>query len=336
MSHFPVSSSNLSAAHLGSYLKDQYNIEGNVHCSLLRAGVNHTYLLGCGDERFVFRVYSLNWRTRPEIEEEIKLVRYLKEKAIPVSYAIPDRNGNHIQVLNAPEGERLGVLFSIAEGDKLHNYPEELHSAVGAIMANMHLVTENLEIERTDYTWDVFLVDPFKHIRKFISADSEEMQFLERTAKWLSKQLSDADASKLRKGVVHLDIWFDNLNITESGKITLFDFDFCGNGFLCLDVAYYVLQLYHVERDEETRDKKLAAFFKGYEFIVPLSPEEKRILPMLGVALYIFYLGVQSNRYENWSNSFLSESYLKRFISQLVKRYYDLHGLGKEREMADG
>jgi Ser/Thr protein kinase RdoA (MazF antagonist) len=330
MNYFPVSSSNLSSVHLGDFLKDTYNLNGDVRCSLIRAGVNHTYMLQSGDQRFVFRVYSLGWRTRLEIEEELKLVGRLKANAVPVSYPLADSQGNHIQTLNAPEGDRYGVLFSFAEGKKLHNYSQDLHRSVGIIMARMHAATENLRIERTKYTWKLLLEEPFTYIRQFISAESEEMQFLEKAARLLLAQLSTVNEKHLRHGVIHLDIWFDNLNITESGEITLFDFDFCGNGWLCIDVAYYMLQLYNVERDEESRDKKLAAFFKGYESISPLSEDEKRILPMLGVALYVFYLGVQCSRYENWSNSFLSESYLKRFISQLVKRYYDLHELGNK------
>jgi hypothetical protein len=48
---------------------------------------------------------------------------------------------------------------------------------------------------------------------------------------------------------------------------------------------------------------------------------------MLGVSLYFFYLGIQCQRYENWSNSFLNEVYLKRFINLLVKRYFEETGL---------
>lgn len=327
MSHFPVSSSNLSAAHLGDLLKDTYDLDGNVHCHLVTAGVNHTYILQSESERFVFRVYSLGWRTKHAIEEELKLLYLLKDKGIPVSYPLPDQHGNHIQVLNAPEGDRFGVLFSFANGKKQHTYSDELHATVGAVMARMHVVTQDLHIERPTYTWDLLLDQPFKYIEKFISAETEELQFLKQAAIQLKGSLQQANESQLRRGVVHIDIWFDNLNITDNGEITIFDFDFCGNGFLCLDVAYYVLQLYNIERDDEQRDRKLAAFYSGYESIMPLSEEEKSVIPMLGVALYVFYLGVQCSRYENWSNSFLSESYLKRFINQLVKRYYDLNKL---------
>jgi hypothetical protein len=49
---------------------------------------------------------------------------------------------------------------------------------------------------------------------------------------------------------------------------------------------------------------------------------------MLGVSLYFFYLGIQCQRFENWSNSFLNETYLKRFINLLVKTYYEGNKLG--------
>jgi Ser/Thr protein kinase RdoA (MazF antagonist) len=122
---------------------------------------------------------------------------------------------------------------------------------------------------------------------------------------------------------VHLDIWFDNLNISDNNTITLFDFDFCGNGWLCLDIAYYILQLHSTEKDETERAEKMASFYRGYQTIEKISDEEKRIIPTLGVCLYYFYLGVQCSRFHNWSNTFLNEVYLKRFITVLIKSYYE-------------
>jgi hypothetical protein len=44
---------------------------------------------------------------------------------------------------------------------------------------------------------------------------------------------------------------------------------------------------------------------------------------MLGVSMYFFYLGIQCQRFDNWSNVFLNETYLTRFINLLVKKYFD-------------
>jgi Ser/Thr protein kinase RdoA (MazF antagonist) len=327
MQPFPVVCSTLSATHLATYLHQQYGLGTGTTCRLIRAAINHAYLVTDGMHKYVFRVYSLHWRSETEIAEEIGLLQLLRENDVPVSYALPDPQGNFIQQIPAPEGSRMGVLFSYAKGDKVMNFSEALHFKLGVIMARMHAVTKDLPVKRVQYDYKSLLVEPFELMKQFISVETEEMQFMQHAHRQLLRCFLNAPAHLLRKGVVHLDIWFDNLNIYNNEEITLFDFDFCGNGWLLLDIAYYVLQLANTEREPETYQLKLNSFYKGYESITPISEAEKQLIPAASVSLYIFYLGVQCSRFENWTNTFLNETYLKRYINQLVKRLYELHKL---------
>ncbi len=330
MTHFPVISSNLSTAHLALFIEEKYNFSKNTECHLLKAGINHTYLIKDNDKKYIFRIYSLNWRTEIEILEEIRLLNLLKEHSISISYPIFDKNNNYLQTLDAPEGERFAVMFSFAEGEKLLNFSEETHFKIGELMAQIHQITQNLNLERVHYLPQILLVDSLKQLEKFLPKDTEEMAFMQNAQKYLLNEFSSANVAEIRQGIVHLDIWFDNLNITKDNKITIFDFDFCGNGWLCLDIAYYILQVHSTERDEAICKSKVDSFLAGYESVMPISDEEKRILPMLGVSIYFFYLGIQCQRFDNWSNTFLNEMYLKRFINLLVKRYFDLNKLGEK------
>jgi Ser/Thr protein kinase RdoA (MazF antagonist) len=72
---------------------------------------------------------------------------------------------------------------------------------------------------------------------------------------------------------------------------------------------------------------KLAHFLKGYESITPIPEAEKQLLPVAGISLYFFYLGVQCQRFENWTNTFLNETYLKRYITVVVKKLYAHYNL---------
>jgi len=324
MSHFPVTSSILSKTHLNNFLVEQYNLPQDSQTSLLKAGVNHTYLVKSGDANLVFRLYSLDWRTLTDINEEIRLLDYLNDSGITVSHALKDDKGDYIQQLQAPEGLRYGVMFTYVDGEKLHNSPEEMHYKIGALIGQMHIVTKNLKIDRVTYTPKVLLEDPLEALKQYLQPGNE-LDFMQSAQKHLLQEIENADVEDIRTGVVHLDIWFDNIAISKEGAISIFDFDFCGNGWLCLDVAYYVLQLHSLERDQEVCDSKVKNFLEGYESVTPLSAEEKRLLPHLGVALYFFYLGVQSNRFDNWSNTFFNEAYVKRFVTVLVKRYYDMY-----------
>jgi Ser/Thr protein kinase RdoA (MazF antagonist) len=331
MAHFPVISSILSSSHLAEFIEANYETGTPTFCQLLKAGVNHTYLVQGESGKAVFRIYSFNWRTREEILEEIRLLNILREQNIPVSFPVEDSSGNYIQKFSAPEGERFGVMFSYAEGEKMLTFPPEVQFQIGSLMAKMHLATEKIKLERVVYTPEILLVDSMNHLSRFLKEGREETIWMQKSQKILLNEFGKIKTDQIRHGAVHLDFWFDNVNVNSQNQVTVFDFDFCGNGFLCLDIAYYILQLHSTEKDEKERDKKINRFFEGYESISPIPPEEKRILPMLGVCLYFFYLGVQSQRFENWSNVFFNELYLQRFILLLVKKYFDANGLADHR-----
>lgn len=126
MTSFPVISSNLSPTHLAVFVQEKYSLSNATSCNLLKAGINHTYLIKDEGKRFIFRVYSIDWRTKNEVLEEIRLLNLLKANNISISYPIADKSENYIQTINAPEGKRLAVMFAYAEGEKLLNFDEKI------------------------------------------------------------------------------------------------------------------------------------------------------------------------------------------------------------------
>lgn len=323
MADFSVISSTLSPKDIADFVREKYSLRSDTTGKLIKAGINHTYRIDSEKKTFIFRVYSFDWRTKNEISEELNLLLLLKEKELSVSYPIADDSENFIQTINAPEGLRYAVLFSFALGKKILNFGKEVHFEIGKTMAQIHQHTRDLSQKRITYTPAVLIKESVDYIKQFLPEETEEMQFLVATQTLLEKELLEADNSLLRKGIVHLDIWFDNLNISETNKITLFDFDFCGNGWLCLDIAYYAMQLFNTEKDEKIRTEKTNAFYEGYESVEKISSEEKRLLPILGICIFYFYLGIQCKRFDNYSNIFINEVYIKRFITIYIKDTYE-------------
>lgn len=321
MQSFPVSDSTLSSSHLATFLKEAYNLGENVSCKLLKTGISHTYAVIDGDNKTVFRVYSLNWRTKAEILEEIRWVSHLKDNQIAVSYPIPDATGNFIQEILAPEGLRFGVMFSFAPGHKMLNYPNEIHFNAGETIGKMHLLAHNFQLDRVTYTPEILLEDSFAKVKLFLDPETVEMTYMASLKEAIHQGLKSIDKTQVRYGAVHTDLWFDNMHFTDDNEVTLFDFDFCGNGPLIQDLGYYIMQLYQTDKDPETFNDKLNHFLLGYESIVPISEEEKRIIPFVSTSVYFFFLGIQCERFDNWSNVFLNEIYLKRFINLILKKW---------------
>lgn len=320
MNVIPVINSTLSAKHLAKFIAEQYGLSSAISCKLFRTGINHSYIVTDEDKKFVFRVYSYNWRSQVEIAEEIRLLNLLKGHAISVSYPIRDLTDNYIQELQAPEGVRYGVLFSFAEGKKVRDFSARTSHTIGTLMAHIHKITQNQTLQRITYSPHTLTQLPYVLASAHFPASNEEMFFVKQAGEFITTAFEKIDKKSFRWGGVHLDIWYDNMSIKEDGEVTLFDFDFCGNGYLLYDIAYFIMQLYHTEPDKQKYQLKLDSFFSGYQTISAITQEERRWLPLAGLAIWIFYLGVQSQRFDNWSNIFLSENYLQRYVS-MVKEW---------------
>lgn len=320
----PVTESTLSALYLGNFLQEMYRLGTSTTCKLFRTGINHLYVVTDNSSKFVFRVYTLGWRTKLEISEEVRLLSHLQANNVPVAYPLADRKGNYIQDLNAPEGIRYGVLFSFAKGKKVPQFNEATSFSIGCTMAKMHQVTKNFVLGRVTYDAKTLLEDSYNVSSTFFNKGTEQMIFVENATKYLMEEYKKVNTDEVRSGIIHLDIWFDNLHVSGEDEITLFDFDFCGNGWLCHDIAYYMLQLYNTRQSDDAYQKKLESFIKGYESIQEITGEEKRIIPMIAVSIWFFYLGVQCNRFDNWSNVFLSEDHFRRFIG-IIKKWIEYH-----------
>ncbi|MGB3777462.1 MAG: phosphotransferase [Tunicatimonas sp.] len=323
MTTFPVIASTLSAEHLIKWVKKKYGLAESTTCRLFRTGINHTYFVSEKENQYILRVYSFDWRTELEIGEEIRVLNMLKAAGIGVSCPIPDKKGEYVQRISAPEGMRYVVLFSFAEGEKVRHMAESTCAVVGSLMGEMHKITLNRKVKRIEYTPRTLVQLPYQYASRYFLESLSEMVFVKSAGEHLTTLFSQKNNENVRTGIVHLDIWYDNMSVLDSDKITLFDFDFCGNGWLILDVAYFCMQLFHIEADKTQYELKAKSFLESYRDVMPISEEEQRLLPYAGLAIWLFYLGVQSRRFD-WSNVFLTENYLKMYIGK-VKQWLNYH-----------
>ncbi|MBX9886745.1 MAG: phosphotransferase [Flavobacteriaceae bacterium] len=326
MSTFPASASTLSENELGLFVRDRYNLDNSFTCKLYRTGLNHTYFISNGINKYVIRVYCHNWRSKAQIIEELELLTILKDNNFSVSHPIKDRNKDFIQEVMAAEGKRYIVLFSFAKGDKVRFMSTENCAAIGAIMARIHNITEFHFTNRVQYTPKLLLQDAYMNFKSFFSEDLDEMIFLKSTASQIEKKLELNGTQSSVSGMVHLDIWYDNFSINNENEITIFDFDNCGEGLFVLDVGYFCKQLFFIEQDKKVYEEKVKSFIAGYRTKRELSETEIKIIPEAGAAVFIFYLGVQAQRFD-WSNIFFTENYLKMYTARIKSwlEYYKMN-----------
>ncbi len=298
MTTFPVVASTLSETELGHFITEKYQLNENFNCKLFRTGVNHTYFISDNETKFVVRVYCYKWRTKIEIEQELELLILLKNNSLSVSYPIADKKGNLIQEINAPEGIRYVAMFSYAKGEKMRFMSNETCYSIGSLMAKIHNLTETRKLDRVNYDSEILLNKSYGYLQSFFSKDLDEMKFLNEIGTKISEKLKATNLLENQKGIVHLDIWYDNLSVSNENEITIFDFDNCGNGLLILDVGYFCKQLFFIESDKNEYELKAKSFLDGYQKIRHLSENEIKLIPEAGASIFVFYLGVQAQRFD--------------------------------------
>lgn len=327
LSPFTVIQSTLSPIHLAKWVATHYGFT-NVRCSVLKTHMNHSYRVTADGTDYVLRVYDHTHRDTRQVREETHLLSAIKH-LVGVSYPIADVRGKLVAMIEAPEGTRHVVLFSFAQGRKVRNLPAQLHAHIGQEVGHLHASMLQRSINRFDYTTE-YLVDwAYEQLIHFFSSELAEMKFIKACSPVLSKVF---DNPALRRGIVHLDIWYDNFNITDEGAVTFFDFDNCGNGWLALDIGYYCMQLFYTEPDTNLYEEKKNAFISGYRSILTVSDEELELIPYAGLAIWIHYLGLHAQRFDNFANIFLSENFLKMMIGRVKGwlAYHTIHIPGGE------
>ncbi|PHN02500.1 phosphotransferase enzyme family protein [Flavilitoribacter nigricans] len=314
MTHAPALSSIITPDHLAEFATEHYDLPQPLSCRILKTGMNHSYLLRTPKERYVLRVYYKDWRTQTEIAEELRLINTLKAGGIRVAFPIPDTWGNFIQRIMACEGERYVVLFSYAPGESVRQPSETACHQLGLTMARMHQITLGKSVRRISYDADTLIRQAYELACSRFSESLPEMRYFRRAAARIEAEFGAADPTDLRYGVVHLDLWYENMKIRQDSEITIFDFDNCGNGWLFLDIAYSLMLLFRTEPDREIYRRRSDHLLRAYGSICPISAEEMRLLPFGGLAIWLHYTGIHVRRFDDFSNQFFSETFLKFWI----------------------
>lgn len=324
---FPAQYSTLSAKALGIHLQKEYGL-GALTCKLLVRNVSDTYLLEDSVGKYIFKIYRDIHRKYDEITAEVELLNILHGKGAKVAYPIKSLNGQQIQQFNAAEGIRYGILLAFAQGKVVTDMSSAQLETVGREMAAVHNITQNLQLSsaRKPYNIDTTLIRPVELLEEaFIQYEAlEEYEWLKQTTQTIIRELNGVDTSGFSYGYCHYDFLPKNFHFDEDGRVTFFDFDFAGEGYLINDIStfyvHYFLDVTFNKISREEGDKAFELFLESYRKHKPVSQQEIDTIPYFGFAFWVFYLGFQYESYDDWSNIFFGTKFLKDRIG-LIKKW---------------
>ncbi|MEC8132895.1 MAG: homoserine kinase, partial [Pseudomonadota bacterium] len=187
------------------------------------------------------------------------------------------------------------ALVSFLEGRSVKTPRPEHCRALGAAMAQMHVAGDGFELTRPNNhglgNWQAL----FEHCHSRADEVSPDLtRAMERELTRLKENWPD----NLPTGIIHADLFPDNVFFMQGDMSGLIDFYFACNDFYAYDLAI-ALNAWCFEADATFNVTKARALLSGYQNLRPLAPEEIDAVPILGAGAAMRFL---TTRLFDWLN----------------------------------
>jgi len=303
----PVTHSIVATQTLMDEVGSGYRVGHPIECRLLQRGLNDTYLVRTMEERYILRLYRTAWRTPADVFYELDMLVHLRGKGLAVSTPLPRRDGTLASTLLCPEGVRLLVLFTYAQGDPpAWPQDEEFCRAYGRAAAAIHTGLDDFASPHARFALDLhYLIDqPLHTIVPLLNGRAEDVSYLHRLADRLRTYVGDVGPT-LEYGACHGDFNSGNCSLAD-GVLTFFDFDCCGPGWRVFDLATFAWNMKLAEQPEALSD----AFLSGYAECRPIAAADLAALPYFVLIRHIWLLGLHTANGQDWGFGWLDRGYM--------------------------
>jgi homoserine kinase type II len=243
-------------------------------------GVENTnYLVHTETGPFFLTLYEK--RVAPEdLPFFLGLMEHLANAGIRCPTPVRDAQGQSLRQLAG----RPAALVTFLEGVWIRR-PQVTHcAAVGQAMARLHLAGQNFSLRRVNA---LGLSGWYAVYARFKEHADEIAPGLGATIERELDHLAGHWPGDLAQGVIHADLFPDNVFFLGDQLSGLIDFYFACNDALIYAIA---LNAWCFESDHSFNMTKGQALLKGYQAIRSIQPEERQALPLLARAAALRFL----------------------------------------------
>ena len=233
---------------------------------------NTNYKIFCNGLPYILTIFEKRVKVE-ELPFFINLKNYLNKNNFKCPKPIKDKNNNVINSIK----DKKAIIISFIEGIKLSS-PKIIHcTEIGKMVANLHNLTINFKERRSNSLglseWKSIFSkcnknnNDFKKIFKNLEI---ELDFLEKN--W---------PKNLPSGVIHADLFKDNVFFKNNKVSGVIDFYFSCNNFFIYDLAIVINDWCFYKKDSSIDIKYFEAILEGYETERKLNKNEVESLNII-------------------------------------------------------
>ena len=212
----------------------------------------------------------------------IKLLSDLSYNKFPCPKPIANKNNEKINKIK----NKNAALVTFLNGKSKNKITSEDCFEVGKIAAQLHKITKKFNINRKNNlsieNWQNIFE---KTIKQKIDLDES---IIKKTRNYLNF-LKDKWPKNLPQGIIHADLFPDNIFFIDNKVSGIIDFYFACNDFFAYEIAICINSICF-DNNSTFNMAKAKNLINGYSSIRTLTEDEKKYLPILsmGAAMRFF------------------------------------------------
>ncbi|MGE6961967.1 phosphotransferase enzyme family protein [Bacillus thuringiensis] len=237
----------------------------------------------CLTEQGTYFSRITNYKTYEEQIEEVIYTNFLYQNGLGVPPIIPSLQGNFVEKFTLDK-EIFAVLYKAAPGIHLprSEWNSNIFKKLGKQIGKLHRISKSFE-----------KIKPVKHINDWY--ENEEYNFLkyipkeENTIREIASDvltsIKELPKSPSNYGLIHGDLWLENILVENNSNLTMIDFQDCEKHFYIFDLAVPIYSAieYSFAGNGNIVDYEYSitkALFEGYQEENELSKEMKDKFPL--------------------------------------------------------
>ena len=291
------------------YIEKNYNIGKIIDFTGIKKGIENTnYLIKTKNKKFILTIFERRVQKK-DLPFFMNLMFGLSKLKIKCPEPIKNIKNKHLFKIK----NKSACLVSFLKGKdkKQLNYKDCF--IVGKNIAKLHLASKKLKLFRKNS----LSVDSWSPLFKKINKDYKSSKKLMKSElKYIKKNWP----KNLPSGIIHADIFVDNIFFYKKKFYGFIDFYFSARDYLAYELAICINALCFNKKNKiyKLDKKKSSKLIKGYQSIKKLTKSEKKNLNILCRGSALRYLLTRSYDYINTpKNALIKIKDPKEYIQKL-------------------
>ena len=281
-----------------SYIENQFNLGKIKIFKGIKKGIENTnYLIRTKNKKYILTIFEKRIHGGCKYKDLtffMKLMSKLSKLKIKCPEPVRNKKGTYIFKLK----NKNACIVSFLEGKDKKQLSVNDYFSVGKNVAKLHIASKKINFYRKNSlsvnSWGPLLKKVDNRINKLSSnlVNLMKSDLADIKKKW---------PKKIPKGIIHSDLFIDNIFFYKNKFYGFIDFYFSANDFLAYELATCINALCFKRRNKifVLDKKKSSQLLKGYQSVRKLSLKEKNNLNTLCRGSALRYLLTRSYDFLN-------------------------------------